>query len=387
MAEIAGVPEAALRAFSQRRAQVLDYLERRGSSGFYAAKVAALQTRDRKEPLDLPRLRLEWEARAAEHGLGRRELKRLLDRTLARELDERDVAEVTARLAGPDGLTGKRSTFSGTEAVMAWAQAHTQGAPAERVLSLVERFLAMEQVAPIAPAAVGRPAVFSTAELLRHERAALGLAARGRAGSRPGRLGGDGRAGRPRARADARPRAGGDAASRRLEPGSRRLRRRPRRRRQDDRARRARRRLPARRLRRRSAPPPPGSPPPISPPRPASPAAPSTGSSPRHGSGAVSRGGCLLVVDEAGMADTRTLTHVLFQVEHAEGKAVLVGDPAQLPAVGPGGLYARDRRAQRRDRAPRQPPPARRARTPRARPPPRRRAAATTSPTPPSRAG
>ena len=40
------------------------------------------------------------------------------------------------------------------------------------------------------------------------------------------------------------------------------------------------------------------------------------------------------------MADTRTLTDVLFQVEHAGGKAVLVGDPAQLPAVGPGGLYA-----------------------------------------------
>jgi len=50
--------------------------------------------------------------------------------------------------------------------------------------------------------------------------------------------------------------------------------------------------------------------------------------------------GCLLIVDEAGMADTRTLTHVLFQVEHAEGKALLVGDPAQLPAVGAGGLYA-----------------------------------------------
>ena len=80
MAEIAGVPDGALRAFSQRRAQVLDYLERRGSSGFYAAKVAALETRDRKEPVDLPRLRLEWEARAAEHGLGRRELKRVLGR-------------------------------------------------------------------------------------------------------------------------------------------------------------------------------------------------------------------------------------------------------------------------------------------------------------------
>jgi ATP-dependent exoDNAse (exonuclease V) alpha subunit len=40
------------------------------------------------------------------------------------------------------------------------------------------------------------------------------------------------------------------------------------------------------------------------------------------------------------MADTRTLTHILFQVEHAGGKAVLVGDTAQLPAVGAGGLFA-----------------------------------------------
>ena len=57
MAEIAGVPEEVLREFSQRRAQVLDHLESQGTCGFYAAKVAALETRDRKEPLDLPRLR------------------------------------------------------------------------------------------------------------------------------------------------------------------------------------------------------------------------------------------------------------------------------------------------------------------------------------------
>jgi hypothetical protein len=180
MAEIAGVPEGALRAFSQRRAQVLDYLERRGSSGFYAAKVAAIETRDRKEPIDLPRLRLEWEARAAEHGLGRRQVKRLLRRTVERELDQHDVGKVATKLVGPEGLTEKRSTFSGADAVMAWAQSHTQGAPAERVLSLVGRFIGMEQVAPVWPAAIGRPAVFSTAELLRHERAAIGLAAHSR---------------------------------------------------------------------------------------------------------------------------------------------------------------------------------------------------------------
>src|SRR5215218_7375406 len=176
MAEIAGVPEEALRAFSRRRAQVLNYLERRGSSGFYAAKVAAIQTRDRKEPIDLPRMRLEWQARAAEHSLGRRELKRLLGRTLVRELDERRVVEIAAQLAGPEGLTEKRSTFAETDAVMAWAQALRQGAPAEQVLALVRNFLANAEIATVECSVIGRPATFSTEELLRHERVALKIA-------------------------------------------------------------------------------------------------------------------------------------------------------------------------------------------------------------------
>jgi conjugative relaxase-like TrwC/TraI family protein len=338
MAEIAGVPEAALRAFSQRRAQVLDYLERRGSSGFYAAKVAALETRDRKEPIDLPQMRLEWLARAAEHGLGGRELKQLLGRTVPRELDEREVTETAARLAGPEGLTGTRSTFTGTDAVMAWAQAQTQGAPTEQVLSLVERFLRMEEVAPVASATVGRPGAFSTAELLRHERLALELAAHGRevsvptvspatveqvARERVPALGGEqvamlqaaasspervvcvvGHAGAGKttalaALADAYGRdghvaigaapSGVAAANLASETG-----------------------IPSSTLHRLLA-------------------------ETRQRGGL--RRGCLLVVDEAAMADTRTLTRVLLQVEQAEGKAVLVGDPAQLPAVGPGGLF------------------------------------------------
>ncbi len=47
---------------------------------------------------------------------------------------------------------------------------------------------------------------------------------------------------------------------------------------------------------------------------------------------------CVLVVDEAGMAETRVLAPLLHAVERAEGKLLLVGDPAQLPAVGAGGL-------------------------------------------------
>ena len=50
--------------------------------------------------------------------------------------------------------------------------------------------------------------------------------------------------------------------------------------------------------------------------------------------------GCMLIVDEAAMAETRVLAPILAAVERAGGKAVLIGDPLQLPAVGAGGLFA-----------------------------------------------
>jgi hypothetical protein len=49
---------------------------------------------------------------------------------------------------------------------------------------------------------------------------------------------------------------------------------------------------------------------------------------------------CVLVVDKAGMAETRVLAPVLELVEQANAKAILIGDPHQLPAVGAGGLFA-----------------------------------------------
>jgi conjugative relaxase-like TrwC/TraI family protein len=339
MAEITGVPDEVLREFSKRRLQVLDHLEREGTSGFYAAKVAAVATRDRKEPLDLPRLRDEWQARAAEHGLSRRQLKRLLVRTVERDLTEREIAQVGAHLVGPDGLTAKRSTFDGPEAVMAWAEHQRQGAPVERVLALVERFLAREEVQAVERAAVGRPAAFSTAELIRHEQAALKLAApdrRARApvvskdtiehvtreranqlsveqtaivravAESPDRVvcvvghAGAGKTVALGALAEAFRRegylafgaapSGVAAANLESETG-----------------------VPSVTLHRLLA--------------------------ETWGRGGLPRE-CLLLVDEAGMADTRTLASVLWQVHHADGKLVLVGDPAQLAAVGPGGLFA-----------------------------------------------
>jgi ATP-dependent exoDNAse (exonuclease V) alpha subunit len=49
--------------------------------------------------------------------------------------------------------------------------------------------------------------------------------------------------------------------------------------------------------------------------------------------------GGVVVVDEASMADTRTLAALLAHTRGSQATLVLVGDPAQLPEIGAGGLF------------------------------------------------
>ncbi len=54
--------------------------------------------------------------------------------------------------------------------------------------------------------------------------------------------------------------------------------------------------------------------------------------------GAERPAGCI-IVDEASMADSRTLARLVGLADRTDARIVLVGDPHQLPAVGPGGLF------------------------------------------------
>src|SRR5262245_47826209 len=74
MAELTRVPRPVIREFSTRRTQVVEEIARQGKGGFYAAQLAAVETRERKQHVDLGQLREDWRARAAEPGLGAREL-------------------------------------------------------------------------------------------------------------------------------------------------------------------------------------------------------------------------------------------------------------------------------------------------------------------------
>jgi AAA domain len=91
-----------------------------------------------------------------------------------------ELLGIAERLLGPEGLTEKRSAFSEPELLMAWADAHDQGVPAERLRRICGRFLSLAEVEWVGQTPQpGRPAFYSTSELLAVERAALALVRRG----------------------------------------------------------------------------------------------------------------------------------------------------------------------------------------------------------------
>jgi conjugative relaxase-like TrwC/TraI family protein len=337
MGELVGVPEEAVRAFSTRRQSLLKHMEALGTEGFAAARVAALATRETKEQVDLPRLREDWIARAAEHGLGLRELEALVrGHSVARERIELDQLATT--VLSRDGLTEKRTTFAMPELVQAVAGALPAGGSVDDVVELaneLSRFPTVELVDGDTP---GRPARFTTRELLAVEREAVELALAGRdvtvpapgrrplaealmltgheltgeqrmlvheAASRSDRVvcvAGVAGSGKTRAlRALAHAYRGIEVTVLGAAPSGRAA---------DELQ--AATGIRSRTLHRLLL-------------------------DAQRGDGFPH--GCLLVVDEAGMAETRVLAPLLQAVDRAEGKLLLVGDPAQLPAVGAGGLY------------------------------------------------
>ena len=337
MSEIVGVPEQAIRAFSTRRQSLVEHMQEHGTDGFAAARVAALATREAKEHVDLPRLRQEWQARAAEHGLGRRELARLTAERAQHPLRPVGREQLAARLFAPDGLTAKRTTFSLPELVQAVAGAHQNGAAVKYVLDEAQALSSFPGVELVDRGEPGRPSRFTTRELLAVERETLELAVAGCDAGAPSLArtvlartlmqSGRGLSGEQRmliheasCRSDrvvcivGVAGAGKTTALRLLADAHR-----------------------EGRIDVLGA-------------APSGRAADELETATGIASRTIHRllldaseqplpRGCVLVVDEAGMAETRVLAPLLRLVDEAEGKALLIGDPAQLPAVGAGGLF------------------------------------------------
>jgi Mrp family chromosome partitioning ATPase len=172
MAEIEQLAPAVLREFSTRRRQIEERERELVAAGVQVGdsgrEAIAHDTRRRKRyGIDTAPWQEVVRARAAEHGFGARDLEALV-REPARAPEIPDPRRVSVELAGAGGLTERQNTFAKREAVMAWAAAHAQGAPAEAVERDAADFLTRNDVHR-APGLTERR--FTTSDLLAHEQA------------------------------------------------------------------------------------------------------------------------------------------------------------------------------------------------------------------------
>jgi TrwC relaxase len=171
--ELQGMPEALVRKFSKRTGQIDAELDRLVVDGRERTprlvKWAVQATRKPKQHEAPDTLYGRWRAEAAEHGvdadaLVREVTGRTPDRDQAWTVSADATVRLFDRLAGPDGLTERASTFARQDVLVA-VGAGLAGAGRTELEELADRFLAERAVSVVADRALeeGR---WSTPELL-----------------------------------------------------------------------------------------------------------------------------------------------------------------------------------------------------------------------------
>jgi TrwC relaxase/AAA domain len=181
IAEIAGFADEHLRAFSTRRAEILEAAGPNASAA--SRQIATLATRKPKEA-DVSRGELlsRWRSKAEEIGLDRKAIQRTFN------------PEAGMRLGGPAGpaearavsiqqidraVTAAASHFDRRDAIQAVANSLPAGAPGAEVERLADVFLVSDSVIQIAESAKGPR--YTTRRIWELEREALAAAERMRA--------------------------------------------------------------------------------------------------------------------------------------------------------------------------------------------------------------
>jgi len=209
IAEIDGFADEHLREFSTRRAQILEAAGTDASPR--SLQVATLATRGEKEEtgLSTESLRERWRGRAQEIGLGEEEIARTLGAaetprlgnpaTRRRDRLQAEAARLGAEAAGnraaefqlskvrreleqmpsancelAKALTERASHFDRRDAIQAVAASFPDGAPAADVEARADAFLASDEVVAISDHAAGQR--FTTLEIWELERGALASA-------------------------------------------------------------------------------------------------------------------------------------------------------------------------------------------------------------------
>lgn len=146
IAEIKGFKDEWLKAFSTRRAEILEAAGEGASAR--ARQVATLATRKTKEVLELGDLRQRWLSKAEEIGLDHDAIAATMGREI--ELASKPTLKQLDR-----EVTAHASHFDRRDAIQAVANQLPSGAPGHEVESAADAFLASESVVTVAETAKG----------------------------------------------------------------------------------------------------------------------------------------------------------------------------------------------------------------------------------------
>ena len=146
-AEVRGVPEAVIRAFSKRRDEIEEIVAEAGYTSARALQAATLASRRPKDyDHDPVRLVDGWRAEAAELGFDHDSIARCLGRGATPEIDGEAIVD---DLASARGLTKHAASFTRCEVVEAIAERSGAAMAIDEIDALADRFLASPRVVPI----------------------------------------------------------------------------------------------------------------------------------------------------------------------------------------------------------------------------------------------
>jgi conjugative relaxase-like TrwC/TraI family protein len=146
-ADLAGIGRPLIEHFSRRRNEIVAEMAERGTSSAAAAEVAAYRTRDAKDyGVDPDTQRAEWRSRAAEFDFSEESIERMLQVARVREPRPIDPGEIDATLAD---LESTHSHFDRRDLLCALANRMREGTDGGQLEAAVEAVLVGERVVEI----------------------------------------------------------------------------------------------------------------------------------------------------------------------------------------------------------------------------------------------
>ena len=177
--KISGIPDKALAVHSKRSAEINEAVAEKGFDSYQARQVAARETRKTKRHTPVDELLPRWRKELTDAGfppeqlvadIERAGLDYRLEHSPTKILWDKELAELTNDVLGPDGTLSARKVFSKRDVIVAVAP-KVFGLPARELEKATERVLRDPDAIPLVGVPRAQERAFATAHVLATEQA------------------------------------------------------------------------------------------------------------------------------------------------------------------------------------------------------------------------